>query len=194
MKLNNKGFSLIEVLVTVGLIGILVGIAVPSYNSYRANTVKMAMKADLGNGSKVYNARYAVDSTYCYNFDDVGLNKDRDDNPIYKNKGFFGFGVVNASNCGGVTLTDVQFKSAGSGTCSDMTSTTQATCTMGGGTWTSDRGTEWTGGDPNNCELNNNAFKMGATTNVSNINDFIQADQDGKIVENPLAANLNCGT
>ena len=28
---NNKGFSLIEVLVTVGLIGVLVSIAVPSY-------------------------------------------------------------------------------------------------------------------------------------------------------------------
>ena len=43
---NNKGFSLVEVLVTVGLIGVLVSIAVPSYNKYKEGTSLMAMKAD----------------------------------------------------------------------------------------------------------------------------------------------------
>ena len=45
--MNNKGFSLIEILVTVGLIGILVSVAVPSYRNYKRNTIKMAMKAEV---------------------------------------------------------------------------------------------------------------------------------------------------
>ena len=45
---NNKGFSLIEVLVTVGLIGVLVGIAVPQYGKYKQSTNLMAMESRLG--------------------------------------------------------------------------------------------------------------------------------------------------
>jgi len=35
MKAHNGGFSLIEILVVIGAIGILLGIAVPTYNGYR---------------------------------------------------------------------------------------------------------------------------------------------------------------
>ena len=38
MRLNNRGFSLIEILITVGLIGILSGLAIPAYQTYQEKT------------------------------------------------------------------------------------------------------------------------------------------------------------
>jgi len=35
MKAHNGGFSLIEILVIIGITGILLGIAIPAYNGYR---------------------------------------------------------------------------------------------------------------------------------------------------------------
>ena len=179
---NNKGFSLIEVLVTVGLIGILVGIAVPSYQGYRRSTVGMAMKADLGNGSKVYNAQYAVESTYCYPFSIVGLSTDRSKNPIYKKNGFYGFGDLVSGDCGSVGITEIQFKSSGSKRCVGGTGTDQTTCEANNGTWASDKGTEYEG-DPSTCTLGSNSFKMGATSKVSKLDVFLQADETGRIIE-----------
>ena len=181
---NNKGFSLIEVLVTVGLIGILVGIAIPSYQGYKKNTVKMALKADLGNGAKVYNAKYAVESTYCYNLMDVGLpaQEGRAGNPIYKKKGFFGFGTI-GGNCSNVTDAEkYQFK-AKAGTCSDSSALTQAACTaITNAVWTNraDLASVITGPA---CVLNDNDFLLGAYTDVASLDTFLTADHEGRIGE-----------
>ena len=49
---NNKGFSLLEVLVTMGLIGILTVIALPAYKSYKETANDTVLKSDIGNGYK----------------------------------------------------------------------------------------------------------------------------------------------
>ncbi|MDE0119141.1 MAG: prepilin-type N-terminal cleavage/methylation domain-containing protein [Bdellovibrionales bacterium] len=185
MKINNnKGFSLIEVLVTVGLVGLLVGIAIPSYNGYKKNTLAMALRADLGSGAKVYNAKYAVDSHYCHSFSDVGLSTERATNPIYRKSAFYGFQTVDTTNCGAVTAAEVQYKtdSDSAGKCSDATYLTKSACTGATKTWTANSGVEY-GGSPTACKLDANEFWMGATTNVSNLTSFLTIDEEGRIKE-----------
>ena len=191
---NNKGFSLIEILVTVGLIGILVSVAVPSYRNYKKGTLKMASRAEVGNIQKAYGAKYAIDSSYCYNMEDVGLNADREDSPIYNNKGFIGFGAGSptagdecaVAGIGG--LPALQFISTGKGTCSDTNHTTKAACITDSETWTATTGTS--GVNAPACILGTNTFKAGAYTDVSKLDTLIQADHTGKITE--YTAKNNC--
>ncbi len=184
---SNKGFSLIEVLVTVGLVGILVGIAVPSYNGYKRNTVSMALKADLGSGAKVYNAKYAVESTFCFPFSAVGLPETRDGNPIYQKGGYYGFDSVGA-DCGGVDEEDVHWEKSDK-ECYDSSAKTWAAPTgsppscAGSATLKTKQGLAYEGGAPGACVLDSNTFLLGATTNTSDLKEFYYADQEGKIVQ-----------
>ena len=44
---NKKGFSLVELMVVVAIMGVLSAIAIPSYSNYRKTAKKSAYKADL---------------------------------------------------------------------------------------------------------------------------------------------------
>ncbi len=194
--MNNKGFSLIEILVTVGLIGVLVSIAVPSYRNYKKNTIVMAMRAEVGNGQKAYGAKYAVDSSYCHNLEEVGMDTDRSTSPIFKNKGFFGFGAGKAapdlctvSAIGGISA--LQFISDGEGKCSIAAHTTRALCTGASpaGTWTAHSGTE--GVNAPACLLGTNTFIIGAYSDVSSLDTIIQANEKGQVVEIPAVKDCD---
>ena len=187
MKINNKGFSLIEVLVTVGLIGVLVGIAIPSYNKYKDSTNRVALQADLGNGSKTYTAFDAVNGSFCANWEQVGLSDSGknvfEKSLLYRREGFIGFEAFE-TDCAGITKAEVQHVSK------DLTASTadSTDCAKYGGAWTA--GSPGTcsggtfpsgfayGGSPGTCKLGDSKFKMGASSYQIG-GSFYQVDDKG---------------
>jgi type IV pilus assembly protein PilE len=60
------GFSLVELLLVVTLVGILAAVAIPSYNAYIVRGQRSAAKATLTQASQFLERNYTVNG--CYNF------------------------------------------------------------------------------------------------------------------------------
>ena len=198
---NNRGFTLLEILVTVGIVGVLSAVAVPAYNQYKKGTIETAVESDIGNFQKAYMAYNAVNGTYCASFVVAGIQMRDPRN--YNKSGIIGFSDVDAS-CGGTPdEADVQ-ASGEDGSCADAKNgatppvlltpqpTTAAACAAAptAGTWT---GTA--AGTLANCDLDIDQFKMGAATNVSGIEKIWAINEEGKIGEatgTALAGKADC--
>ncbi len=61
---NQKGFSLIELIVVVGILGILAAIAIPMYNNYRNSAYRGAAKAALVEGAQNMERYFTRNNTY----------------------------------------------------------------------------------------------------------------------------------
>ena len=63
-KRNQKGFTLIELMIVIAIIGILAAIAIPQFSSYRAKSFNSAAISDVRNIRTDLEAYYAEWQAY----------------------------------------------------------------------------------------------------------------------------------
>ena len=63
-KTDSKGFTMIELLIVVAIIGVLAGIAIPQFGNYRYRSYNSASEADLRNAATAQEGYYIDALTY----------------------------------------------------------------------------------------------------------------------------------
>lgn len=61
---NEKGFTLIELMIVIAIIGILAAIAIPNFVSYRQRSYNSAAQSDLKNAMTTQEAYFVDNETY----------------------------------------------------------------------------------------------------------------------------------
>jgi type IV pilus assembly protein PilA len=64
MTKKNEGFTLIELMIVIAIIGILAAIAIPQFAAYRARSFNSAAQSDLRNAATAQEAYFVDNSTY----------------------------------------------------------------------------------------------------------------------------------
>jgi len=70
---NQKGFTLIELMIVVAIIGILAAIAIPNFMNYQCKAKQSEAKSLLGDLRTAQEAYYAEYDTYTTDLDRVGF-------------------------------------------------------------------------------------------------------------------------
>jgi type IV pilus assembly protein PilA len=74
MLKNNKGFTLIELMIVVAIIGILAAIAIPNFMSYQCKAKQSEAKSALGQVKVMQEAYRAEHDTYGSNLTTIGFS------------------------------------------------------------------------------------------------------------------------
>jgi type IV pilus assembly protein PilA len=67
MMRKNEGFTLIELMIVIAIIGILAAIAIPQFSAYRTRSYNSAAEADLRNAATAQEAYYVDNQSYMAN-------------------------------------------------------------------------------------------------------------------------------
>jgi type IV pilus assembly protein PilA len=70
-KKNEKGFTLIELMIVIAIIGILAAIAIPQFSAYRTRSYNSSAQSDVRNIATAQEAYYVDHSTYTNNYADL---------------------------------------------------------------------------------------------------------------------------
>ena len=62
---NEKGFTLIELMIVIAIIGILAAIAIPQFSAYRTRSYNSAAQSDLRNAATAQEAYFVDEQIYC---------------------------------------------------------------------------------------------------------------------------------
>jgi len=63
-KKDERGFTLIELMIVIAIIGILAAIAIPQFSAYRTRSYNSAAQSDLRNAATAQEAYYVDHQTY----------------------------------------------------------------------------------------------------------------------------------
>ena len=64
-KKNEQGFTLIELMIVIAIIGILAAIAIPQFSAYRTRSFNSASTADVRNAATAQEAYFVDNQDYC---------------------------------------------------------------------------------------------------------------------------------
>ena len=64
-KRDKKGFTLIELMIVIAIIGILAAIAIPQFTTYRTRSLNSAAVADLRNAATAQESYFVDNQSYC---------------------------------------------------------------------------------------------------------------------------------
>ncbi len=64
MKVDSRGFTLVELLIVVAIVGVLAAIAIPMYNSHRATAFRSVAKAALMEQAQAMERYFVRENSY----------------------------------------------------------------------------------------------------------------------------------